>query len=128
MNTCVECGVNPVTKPGGECADCRRGDVETEPGARTRCEWNEWEGSSTPCPRPALMAVRTTRAGPKGDGYLRTTVFWSARHAPRTAARYCPEHGTQMITDLARAFTWTDETGEDISAELWSTPLRRLVS
>jgi hypothetical protein len=24
LNLCVECGVNPVTAPGAECADCQR--------------------------------------------------------------------------------------------------------
>jgi hypothetical protein len=43
------------------------------------------------------MALRTTR--PSRDD-LRTVVFYDDRTAPRTALRYCAEHGLKTIKAL----------------------------
>lgn len=58
------------------------------------------------CKRPARCAIRTTR--PK-RGDLRVTLYADDRVAPKTALRYCHEHGVAVTTALARTVVEGDE-------------------
>mgnify|MGYP001145881487 CR=1 FL=1 len=56
MHLCAECGVNPVTKPGGECADCKRQEEEAK--AADLASAQEWARG------------RLARAKQLGDGEI----------------------------------------------------------
>lgn len=46
------------------------------------------------CDREARCAIRTL------DDPFRTTVYMDDRQAPKSAASYCKEHGTEVIMGL----------------------------
>lgn len=62
--------------------------------------------TATGCDRPARLAVRTTR--PSRDD-LRTTIYYDDRTAPRTAQRYCRQHGGETLAALVITLTDADE-------------------
>lgn len=58
------------------------------------------------CEREARVALRTTRPT-RPD--LRTLIYWDDRVAPKTAARYCREHGIATIKALSETLIDQDE-------------------
>lgn len=57
------------------------------------------------CTKPARMAVRTTR--PTRED-LRSMIHFDDRAAPKTAQRYCKQHGTAVIAELIKALVSED--------------------
>ncbi len=62
--------------------------------------------SDKECERPARCAIRTTRPS-RAD--IRVTLYADDRTAPKTALRYCHEHGVSTITALTRTVVDGDD-------------------
>lgn len=62
--------------------------------------------SDKDCERPARCAIRTTLPS-LAD--LRVTLYANDRVAPKTALRYCHEHGVATMTALTRTVVDGDD-------------------
>jgi len=58
------------------------------------------------CDKPARLAIRTTRPT---RANLKSTIYYDERVAPKTASRYCNEHGTHLAAELVRTLADGDD-------------------
>ncbi len=68
----------------------------------SECFWQD-RPTAPVCTKPVCIAIGT--ASPKSAHYIKTTIWWDERDAPKSAHRFCVEHGQSMLAELGKALT-----------------------